>query len=148
MKAVAHPYLDGVKCREDGAVWVPARGPGKGHWTFGCRKPDGYFVVGIARKRLLVHRLICEAFHGLCPPDRTDVDHLDRDPANNRPENLRWCNRSENLCNRAVYAQCGVSSTKNTAAYQRTRYANDPEFRERRREYNRARRAKKKGGKV
>jgi hypothetical protein len=36
-----------------------------------------------------VHRLVLEAFAGLCPP-RHNCRHLDGNPANNRPENLAW----------------------------------------------------------
>ena len=148
MRVVDHPFISGIKCREDGAVFIPAARGHAAHWTFGYRKSNGYREVGIAQKRLRVHRLICEAFHGPCPPDKGEVDHIDRDTANNRPENLRWATPSENLRNRSVNEESlrkyGVAAADDKAAYLRARYANDPEFRERRREYNRARRAKKK----
>ena len=143
MKVVDHPYLKGIKCREDGAVFVPAAFGHAAHWTFGYRHPKGYRRVTIARKSHPVHRLICEAFHGICP-EGCEADHINRERNDNRPENLRWVTRSENLCNRAVYAQCGVSTANDINAYSRTRYAADPEYRERVRERNRAWRAKKK----
>lgn len=124
MKTVDHPYLAGVKCRDDGAVWIPDGGRGcPAHWTFGAHEKKGYRVVTISRKHRKVHRLVCEAFHGLCPSDKCQVDHIDRNPSNNRPENLRWCTPAENTRNRAVYSQYGVSSVNNNAAYQRARYA-------------------------
>ena len=127
MNAVDHPYLEGVKCREDGAVFVPATRNSKGHWTFGCRRYDGRLQVTVSRKFLLVHRLICEAFHGTCPPDKTEVDHIDRNPINNTPENLRWVDRSGNSRNRKVceesIAKYGVAYADDSAAYQRARYA-------------------------
>ncbi|MCF3938388.1 HNH endonuclease [Gordonia tangerina] len=44
-----------------------------------------------------VHRLICAAFHGPSPSlDKRYVLHGDGDPANNRPENLRWGTAQEN----------------------------------------------------
>jgi hypothetical protein len=47
-------------------------------------------------KTYKVARLVCEAFHG--PPfDRAVAMHLDDDPANNRPENLKWGTVKENL---------------------------------------------------
>lgn len=134
MKIVDHPYLAGVRCREDGAVFLPKSGVHKARWTFGSLHRSGYRVAIISRKQCYVHRLICEAFHGTCPPDRPEVDHLDRNPSNNKPENLRWCTRSENMRNRAVneesLARYGVSPTDDYNAYKRARYANDPEYRE------------------
>lgn len=56
----------------------------------------GLSLGGRARVRL-VHQLVCEAFHGSRPDHLTDTLHGDGDPSNNRPENLRWGTRSENL---------------------------------------------------
>ena len=44
-----------------------------------------------------IHRLVCEAFHGIAPFDRAVVLHLDENALNNRPENLRWGTQKENL---------------------------------------------------
>lgn len=49
-----------------------------------------------------VHRLVCEAFHGPCPEDY-ECGHLDGDPTNNKPENLRWITRLENQRHRALH---------------------------------------------
>ena len=142
-----HPYLEGVKCREDGAVFVPAGRTRTARWTFGVCGKKGYRRVGIDRKCLLVHRLICEAFHGACPSGKFQVDHLDRNPSNNRPGNLRWVTPSENSRNRAVCLkgmEGVVSQYVDRAAYDRAYYANNPEFRERKKAHVRARRASKK----
>lgn len=150
MKIIDHPYLAGVKCRDDGAVWVPEAPRHPGHWTFGsvAGRKGGYRQVTVALKRHLVHRLICEAFHGLCPPDKDQVDHFDRDPANNKPENLHWVTSSENNRNKKVCDEAltkyGVSQVDDPAAYSRAFYANNPEFRERQKAYSRAYYAKKK----
>ena len=48
-----------------------------------------------------VHRFVAMAF---CPNPLpsvfTEVDHVDRDPTNNRPENLRWLTRALNQLNK------------------------------------------------
>ena len=44
----------------------------------------------------LIHRLICEAFHGPAPEGKKQVRHLDGNPENNKPENLAWGTGFEN----------------------------------------------------
>jgi HNH endonuclease. len=48
------------------------------------------------KRTFKVYRLVCEAFHGDPPTEDHIVLHLDEDPSNNRPENLRWGTRKEN----------------------------------------------------
>lgn len=48
------------------------------------------------RKTFRLHRLIAEAFIGKCP-EGLDVSHLDEDSLNNKPENLVYASRKENL---------------------------------------------------
>lgn len=52
--------------------------------------------VSRMKKTFKIARLVCEAFHG--PPTFVGaiVLHLDENPSNNRPENLRWGTRKEN----------------------------------------------------
>ncbi len=51
--------------------------------------PDG-------QRTVRVHRLICEAFHGNSEPGQ-EVRHLNGINYDNRPENLRWGTRKENV---------------------------------------------------
>lgn len=51
---------------------------------------------GFAREEYSLHRLITKA------PSATEVDHKNRDPKDNRRENLRFCNRVQNTANRRV----------------------------------------------
>lgn len=142
MKVVNHPYLAGVRLREDGAVFVPANGAYKAHWTFGYRNRDGYHSVTIARKPYLVHRLMAESFLQCPIPDGMQIDHADRCPSNNKLGNIRIVTPSENCrnrgtCNEAMKDVVSVTVDKN--AYQRAFYANNPEFRERQNTYYRER---------
>ena len=59
-----------------------------------------HVYMGISTRfygNLKIHRMVCEAFHGLPPSDGMVVIHLDEDGTNNRPENLRWGTQKENL---------------------------------------------------
>ena len=66
-------------------------------WTFGnLNVTTGYLDYCGER----VHRIVATAFHGAAPSDQHVVDHIDTNRQNNRPENLRWLTRLENiLCN-------------------------------------------------
>lgn len=65
---------------------------------------SGYPVVGIwingQRSQARVHVLVCSAFHGEKPGGWYEVRHLDGTRDNNRPENLRWGTRAENVADR------------------------------------------------
>lgn len=147
MRIIDHPFISGVKCREDGAVFLPASGSHPGRWTFGTRKTNGYRQVCVRRTLYLVHRLICEAFHGAAPEDKQEVDHIDRNPSNNQAENLHWVDRSGNTRNRQIcdeaHEKWGVSITVDRNGYWRSRYKNDPEYREKRRQRDQQRRITK-----
>lgn len=61
----------------------------------------GYLNVTIRRLQRIaqsgVHILVCRAFHGEPPAERSDVNHKDLDKTNNRANNLEWMTRSENV---------------------------------------------------
>jgi hypothetical protein len=44
-----------------------------------------------------VHRIVAASFHGSQPTKDHVVDHIDTNRRNNRPENLRWVTRLENI---------------------------------------------------
>lgn len=60
----------------------------------------GYYQVSLckegAARRLLVHRLICEAFNGAAPFPQMEVAHSDGNRLNNAAANLRWVTSEEN----------------------------------------------------
>jgi hypothetical protein len=69
---------------------------GKPIWGVWVEKHHRHIIVfqGHTKK---VHRLVCEAFNGPPPSPGLDCEHIDENPRNNRPENLRWATRKENL---------------------------------------------------
>lgn len=87
------------RVRDNGAIMRLAKQgkrkrPLDGKWTFG--KPDkqkGYLYFSSAS----VHRIVATAFHGEQPSEKHVVDHIDTNKKNNRPENLRWITRLDNI---------------------------------------------------
>lgn len=64
--------------------------------------PNGYERVYLTmndggRKDFLIHRLICAAFHGDAPNEKSCVNHKDGDKSNNSASNLEWVNHTENM---------------------------------------------------
>lgn len=85
--------------RDNGAVLRRSR-PGKRRrrlddtWTFGTPSAStGYMSIS----EHTVHRIVATAFHGPQPTQAHIVDHIDTNRRNNRPENLRWITRLENI---------------------------------------------------
>jgi hypothetical protein len=68
----------------------------------------GYPYVSVATSRgqrsLPVHRLVADAFHGP-QPDGLEVRHLDGNPLNSAPDNLKYGTEAENAADRL---RCGV----------------------------------------
>jgi hypothetical protein len=63
-------------------------------WTYGNpNDKTGYMEIASVR----VHRIVATAFHGIPPTQEHVVDHIDTNKRNNRPENLRWVTRLENV---------------------------------------------------
>jgi HNH endonuclease len=85
--------------RDNGAVFrhpidLRRKRPMDNNWTFGkLNIRTGYLeIVSVS-----VHRIIATAFHGDPPTKDHVVDHIDTNKQNNRPENLRWVTRLENI---------------------------------------------------
>ena len=85
--------------RDNGAVLRKTQPQGKPRkldnlWTFGkLNSKTGYLEIASVR----VHRIVATAFHGDAPTKEHVVDHIDTNRQNNRPENLRWITRLENV---------------------------------------------------
>lgn len=113
MYSILNDYTETKECsykgehysvRDNGAVLRHAR-EGKrirkddGTWTFG--KPNentGYMEIGSER----VHRIVAFAFLGEPPTPQHIVDHIDTNRRNNRPQNLRWLTKLENVLNNPI----------------------------------------------
>lgn len=67
--------------------WYTSRKAHKGHcW---------YYLKASTNKSILMHRLVMGAQKGQI------IDHINGNTFDNRKENLRFCTRSQNMCNRA-----------------------------------------------
>ena len=65
----------------------------------GYKKVDLY--LNGKRKSIFVHRLVGNAFIDKIN-EKTLIDHKDCNKTNNRLDNLRWCNNSENMRNSKI----------------------------------------------
>jgi hypothetical protein len=65
-----------------------------GIWTFGkLNDKTGYLEIASVR----IHRIIATVFLGEPTTKEHVVDHIDTNKQNNRPDNLRWVTRLENV---------------------------------------------------
>ncbi len=90
---------EGYSVRDNGAVLrhlLDGKRPRRtdNSWTFGkLNSKTGYLEIASVR----IHRIVATAFHGEPPTKEHVVDHIDTNKQNNRPENLRWVTRLENI---------------------------------------------------
>lgn len=87
--------------RDNGAVYRHQKrgsrlAPWDNQWTFGRKdEKTGYMMIAGVR----VHQIVATAFHGIPEDPQMVVDHIDTNRCNNRPDNLRWLTRLENVLN-------------------------------------------------
>lgn len=101
------PDFTGYRVGSDGSVWSCKRiGPPYGvcdTWRRLKVNQDGrnYSRVvlcsdgAVKKESRLVHRVVCEAFHGPCPAGK-ECRHIDGNKSNNSSDNLAWGTRREN----------------------------------------------------
>lgn len=93
------PGLPNTYVTEDGDVFsdvTTARWSGKIRKLTPSDNGRGYMRVVRFKKAHCIHRLIAVTFLGAVPPGM-EVNHKDGDKLNNRPENLEYVSRSENM---------------------------------------------------
>ena len=76
----------------------------------GHKTTRGYINIKVDQRMYKAHRLIFLYHYGYMPEI---VDHIDCDPSNNRLENLRACDKSQNGMNRSG----GYSATGHRNVY-------------------------------
>lgn len=90
--------------RDNGAVFrharknKPLRKKYDNQWTFGKSNNNSYMLIVSE----VVHRIVAYAFLGEPPTTQHIVDHIDTNRQNNRPENLRWLTKLENILNNPI----------------------------------------------
>lgn len=123
-------YEDYYSVTDDGKVWshprvFPRAGtsgqPIKGRWLkSGAKKATGHQTVALTvngkSKSVAVHILVARAFLGQ-RPEGFHIDHIDRDPSNNRLSNLRYATQSENLHNTTANGFCWDRDRNKYRAY-------------------------------
>jgi hypothetical protein len=98
-----------------GRVRSTRNGKRRGRIMAAFRSYRGYFYVKLVRDgvraKFSIHGLVARAFIGP-RPDGHDVNHLDCDKSNNRPGNLEYVTRAENIrhARRAERKTCKLTS--------------------------------------
>lgn len=80
-----------------------------GYKYFRCRLQNGKWTVA------LVHRIVALAFIPN-PDNKPTVDHINRNPSDNRISNLRWATRIEQALNREIVVNCRYGHVKDGRA--------------------------------
>lgn len=131
--AVIHPKINRF-VRVDGMVNMRIPNTGRSkipkcHYTEGfksIRNKYNYTCMKINTKGrdYIVARLVAECFIPN-PYNKPTVDHIDRDPTNNKVSNLRWADYKEQVENSGTVINrhdYGVRSCEDMSKYQHNRY--------------------------
>ncbi len=95
----------------DGQVWSSWEQWRGGEWRLLKQKSlddRGYKIIHLydgkgGGRKYLVHHLVLSAFVGPCPEGMEGCHFPDRDPSNNRLENLRWGTHTTNMQDAVVH---------------------------------------------
>lgn len=118
----AIPSLPGYFAGEDGTIYSAWEGVGRNSRVGSNLKPlkatitpDGRSQVNPSRKARRVSRLVLEAFVGPCPPGMEACHFPDRNPSNNRLENLRWDTAEANQADRRFHGTSNAGERNGSA---------------------------------
>ena len=116
--------------RDNGAVLRKSRpnqrvGKHDNVWTFGAKNQDNGYSFFFGDSRYRIHQIVATAFLGARSSKEYIVDHMDTNRQNNRPNNLRWITKEENILNnektrKKIEYRTGVSAEeflKNPSKY-------------------------------
>jgi hypothetical protein len=95
---IADNIARGMRLSADGEIILPS---GKIHRTYGGKGRYLRLTLYSNGKKISVNkaRILCWLHHGPPPTDEHEADHIDLNPRNDDPSNLRWATRSENTAN-------------------------------------------------
>ena len=79
--------------------WKIRKGKMRAGSLAGCKNKHGHLVVGLNGTLYYVHRIAFALMTGAWPAE--DIDHKNREPADNRWSNIRVATTSQNCANKA-----------------------------------------------
>lgn len=98
-----------------GLIWIkrPSRNVKVGDSAF-TTVVDGYYRGIFKKQHMYAHRVVYRLYHGHWP--NGEIDHIDGNPKNNNPDNLRDVDRSTNMQNK--HGSKGVSFRKREGKFE------------------------------
>lgn len=99
------PTYQGFHVGQDGSIVGPS-----GKTLSPMLDAEGYQRISVYLgqnrwKRVPLHAIVCEAFHGPRPSPRHVVAHADGNPVNNAASNLRWATPAENEADKRAHGR-------------------------------------------